>query len=147
MISIIALSTRTQKINLFNKQDLDIDTDCLKQFLYDLSDRLEVFIGFSVMLVTDKMMKDYNHRFAGQDTTTDVLAFPCEQDWISETLYAGDIIISVQAAQRQAKGLLLNEVKILSLHGFLHLLGYEHGSGDEKMFLLEEKLRKEFSLS
>ncbi len=141
------MRTQNRKINLFNEQGLDLDTNCLERFLYELSDRLGVVSEFSVMLVTDDIMKDYNRRYAGRDTATDVLAFPCAKDWPSETRYAGDILISVETARRQTRGLLLNEVKILSLHGFLHLLGYEHGSDDGEMVRLEETLRKEFSLS
>ena len=141
------MSKSHQKINLFNEQALDLDTKSLEQFLYRLSRHLGVVSEVSVKLVTDDIMRDFNHRYAGRNVPTDVLAFPSGQDWPSETSYAGDILISVETAQRQSQRLLLNEVKILSLHGFLHLLGYEHESENGEMERLETLLRKEFSLS
>lgn len=141
------MSKSHRKINLFNEQALDLDTKSLEQFLYKLSQHLGVVSEVSVKLVTDDIMRDFNHRYAGRDVPTDVLAFPSEQDWPSETPYAGDILISVETAQRQSQRLLLNEVKILSLHGLLHLLGYEHESENREMERLETLLRKEFSLS
>ena len=141
------MSKSHRKINLFNEQALDLDTKSLERFLYRMVEHLGIVSELSVRLVTDDIMRDFNHRYAGRDVPTDVLAFPSEQDWPSETSYAGDILISVETARRQSQGLLLNEVKILSLHGFLHLLGYEHKSENGEMERLENSLRKEFSLS
>ncbi len=139
----------SQKINLFNKQGLDLDTRALEGFLQQLAERLAVQDGFTVVLVNDDMMKEYNRRFAGKETPTDVLSFPSEQDWPMETPYAGDVLISVESALRQTRRGLMNELKMLSLHGLLHLLGYDHHSDDEEeeMVRLEETLKKEFRLS
>ena len=147
MISISELRTSSQKINLFNEQGLDLDTRALEGFLQQLAGRLAVQDGFTVVLVNDDMMKEYNHRFAGKATPTDVLSFSSEQDWPMETPYAGDVLISVESALRQARGGLMSELKILSLHGLLHLLGYDHQSDDGEMVRLEETLKKEFRLS
>ena len=147
MISISELSTSSQKINLFNNQDLDLDASALEGFLQQLAERLAVQDGFTVVLVNDERMKEYNRRFAGQETPTDVLSFPGEQDWPMEAPYAGDVLISVESALRQTREGLLSELKVLSLHGLLHLLGYDHQSDDGEMLRLEETLKKEFRLT
>ena len=147
MISIRELKTNRQKINLFNKQGQDLDTGGLEGFLYRLAERLAVADGFSVVLVSDDMMQEYNRRYAGKETSTDVLSFPSEQDWPMDTPYAGDVLISVETALRQTRGDLMNELKALSLHGLLHLLGYDHHSDDGEMDRLEEELKKEFRLT
>lgn len=76
-----------------------------------------------------------------------MLAFPNEQDeWEIGEIYLGDIIISVETADCQKDKHLLEELQILSLHGLLHLLGYDHKSDQGEMELMENKLRKEFLL-
>ena len=147
MILISELSTSSQKINLFNKQGLDLDIGALEGFLHQLGERLAVQDGFTVVLVNDEMMKEYNRLYAGKDTPTDVLSFPSEPDWPMETLYAGDVLISVETALRQTREGLLSELKVLSLHGLLHLLGYDHQSDDGEMRRLEATLKKEFRLT
>ena len=147
MILISELSTSSQKINLFNKQGQDLDARDLEGFLHQLAERLAVADGFSVVLVSDDMMQEYNCLYAGKETSTDVLSFPAEQDWPMETPYAGDVLISVETALRQTRGDLTNELKALSLHGLLHLLGYDHHSDDGEMARLEATLKKEFRLA
>ena len=147
MILISELSTGSGKINLFNRQGQDLDAGALEGFLHHLAERLAVAEEFSVVLVSDDMMQEYNHLYAGKETSTDVLSFPSEQDWPMETPYAGDVLISVETALRQTRGDLMNELKALSLHGLLHLLGYDHHSDDGEMVRLEETLKKEFRLA
>lgn len=105
--------------------------------------------SFSIVLVSDAAMRRLNRRFAGKDRPTDVLSFPDRpEDWeVGAEPYAGDVMISVDAAERQRRGSLLNELKALSLHGFLHLLGYDHETDDGEMRSLERKLKEEFDLS
>ncbi len=147
MILISELSKSSRKINLFNEQGEDLDAEILEGFLHQLAERLAMADGFSVVLVSDDMMQEYNRLFAGRDTSTDVLSFPSEQDWSMETPYAGDVLISVETARRQSRGDLMNELKALSLHGLLHLLGYNHHRDDGEMGRLEETLKKEFRLA
>ena len=90
--------------------------------------------------------KEHNNRqFRGQNRTTDVLAFPDDDDG-QEDSYLGDILICVETADRQRKKSLLKELQVLSLHGLLHLLGYDHHTDGGKMQTLERKLRREFQL-
>ena len=83
-----------------------------------------------VCLVSDRRMRELNRDFRQTDRTTDVLSFP-DGDPVAPDgeRYLGDLVISVQAASRQARERghsLSRELKILALHGYLHLLGYDH---------------------
>ena len=103
--------------------------------------------SFSVVLVSDRAITQYHSKFLGINQPTDVLAFPNEQDeWETSEIYLGDILISVETANCQKGNHLLEELQILSLHGLLHLLGYDHQSDQGEMELMENKLRKEFLL-
>ncbi len=81
-------------------------------------------------LVSDRRMREYNRRFRGIDAPTDVLSFPAEGAADPDgRIHLGDIVISVTAADRQAREArhtLAREMKILALHGYLHLIGYDH---------------------
>ncbi len=85
----------------------------------------------SVLLVGDKAMRSLNRRYRGKDRTTDVLSFPLREGRFSriQTLVLGDIVVSLPAAARQAKAAgehYLAEIDRLLVHGYLHLLGYDH---------------------
>ena len=70
-----------------------------------------------------------NNEWRGKDRPTDVLSFPLDDD-----VMLGDIVISVETAARQAaeRGYgVRDEVRVLLVHGLLHLLGYDHELGDE----------------
>ena len=136
------------KVNVFNRQrKLDIPIESLRDFLRRISERLAVGGFFSVVLVSDMAMTQYHLKFLGINQPTDVLAFPNEQDeWETGEIYLGDILISVETANHQKCKNLLEELQILSLHGLLHLLGYDHHSDQGEMELMENKLRKEFLL-
>ena len=96
-----------------------------------------------VTLTDDENLREYNSRYRGIDEPTDVLAFaareratdqrfqapPGTEDWL------GDIVISLPRARRQARegGHPVNdEVRLLAVHGFLHLLGYDHAEPAEE---------------
>lgn len=100
-------------------------------------------MGFSLVLVSDPAMKRFNSQFAGKSEPTDVLSFPADLEAES---YLGDIIVSVESADLQRKGSLDTELRILALHGLLHLMGYDHESDDGEMRAFEGDLREEFGL-
>ena len=100
--------------------------------------------SLAVMLVSDRKMREYNKRFRGQDRATDVLSFPVVGDMapVGER-HLGDILISVPTAAEQAggaRGALERELKLLVLHGYLHLLGYDHEVDDGEMMKLQRRL-------
>ncbi len=136
-------------INVFNRQrKYPVDLVDLEEFSRRLAGRLDLSRGFSVMLVNDRAMRGFNRRFRNRPGATDVLSFPDQREsWEPrDHTYAGDIVISVETAERQRRGRLEEELKLLSLHGLLHLLGYDHETDHGKMNNVESRLRKEFGL-
>ncbi len=102
--------------------------------------------GLTVAFVSDRAMRALNRIWRGKRATTDVLSFPTEQAEFEKLagLNLGDIVISIEQAERQAKehGLSLeNEIAQLILHGLLHLSGYDHETDRGEMNRLELKLR------
>jgi probable rRNA maturation factor len=97
----------------------------------------------TLALVDNLRIKKLNREFLNKNAATDVLSFPIQEKGPDGRFYLGDIIIAVPYAfeqcRRSAHGL-ERELEILAIHGFLHLCGYEHGSGLEEE---EEKLRKQ----
>lgn len=135
------------KVNVFNRQrKFSVEMEALRHFLDKLSSQMALQTGFSVVLISDAAMKDYNRQFRGEDRATDVLSFPNQEDDGEDEPYLGDILICVDAAARQQRKTLLEELQALSLHGLLHLLGYDHEADQGEMRKLEGRLRREFQL-
>ena len=90
----------------------------------------------SVALSDDAHLHELNRQFLGTDAPTDVLSFPSgETDPDDEALYLGDVIISLERARAQAAAgghAADDELKLLTVHGTLHLLGHDHAEEDEK---------------
>jgi probable rRNA maturation factor len=102
--------------------------------------------SLAVCLVSGRRMRELNRAYRGRDAETDVLSFPADPVPGPETeRHLGDIVISVPAAERQARQArhsLENELKILAMHGYLHLLGYDHERDDGAMARLERRLAR-----
>ncbi len=101
----------------------------------------------TVLLTTDLAIRRLNRQFRGKNKATDVLSFPAEG--LSAQGMAGDLAISVETALRQAaeQGHALTcELKVLILHGLLHLAGYDHESDTGRMARRERLLRDRLRL-
>jgi len=99
----------------------------------------------SIVFTGDRAMQQYNRDFRGKDRPTDVLSFPSDSDDPEFTDYLGDIVISTETAGRDAKELNLTfeaELRMLILHGLLHLYGYDHEVDSGEMSRLERRLRR-----
>jgi probable rRNA maturation factor len=94
-------------------------------------------------LTGDEHLREYNRRYRGLDETTDVLAFAAQEAPLDQRFQAppgtehwlGDIVIALPRARFQAReaGHSMNdEVRLLAVHGFLHLLGYDHAERAEE---------------
>ena len=131
--------------NLQRKVKLDLTP--LKAFANNELAQISETAGksFSIAFVSDRRMTELNSLFRGKKSTTDVLSFPHEPDEFDpDKNNLGDLVISVEQAQRQAEenGLSLEgEIKQLILHGVLHLCGYDHEVDDGEMNLRELELR------
>ena len=110
----------------------------------------------NVLLTGDAELQKLNLQFRHKDEPTDVLSFPQAQAPLSGTRQklplrsqGGDIAISLQTARVQAAALghnLLTEVKVLILHGMLHLAGHDHETDRGQMLRLERRLRADLRL-
>jgi probable rRNA maturation factor len=105
----------------------------------------------SLRLTTDTEIQTLNSQYREQDKPTDVLAFASleanlpqsEEMLISMPLYLGDIIVSVDTAQRQAQQQehsLSTELAWLTVHGLLHLLGWDHPDEESLMEMLQQQV-------
>jgi probable rRNA maturation factor len=107
----------------------------------------------SVLLTTDRQIRRLNRRFRGKDKATDVLSFPAAE-WSGNRMPragmpSGDLAISVETAAAQASHFghpLVVELKILMLHGLLHLAGFDHEADEGEMAAREDALRRRFRL-
>jgi probable rRNA maturation factor len=102
-----------------------------------------------VLLTTDAAIRDLNLRFRRKNKATDVLSFPAAEAFGKAAQIAGDLAISLETAARQAEAFghpLETEVKILILHGILHLAGMDHEADTGQMARRESALRKRFEL-
>ncbi len=96
----------------------------------------------SLVFVGTRTIKKLNRLYLKKDAPTDVLSFPMGEKGADGTFYLGDIVISVPQAFKQCfpkEHGLERELEILTIHGFLHLLEYEHFKGIEEE---EDKIRK-----
>lgn len=96
-------------------------------------------------------MRYLNRTFRGYDRPTDVLSFPAgDGDFPDEADYLGDIVISVETARRQARrrgSTLPRELRVLALHGLLHLLGYDHETDQGEMKRIEYRMRRKYGIT
>ena len=100
-----------------------------------------------VMLTSDAEIKTLNRQFRHKNKTTDVLSFPAPEEIFAE--HAGDLAISLDTAARQAEEFghsLADEVRILMLHGLLHLNGMDHEVDEGEMAERELELQAELKL-
>jgi probable rRNA maturation factor len=98
----------------------------------------------TVALVPDRRVQELNRTFRGKNTSTDVLSFPADEPGV-----LGDVVIARGVARRQARGAghdLPTEIRVLALHGLLHLLGYDHEHDGGRMARLEARLRRKGGL-
>lgn len=107
----------------------------------------------TVAFVSDRKIKELNKIFRDKNKPTDVLSFPYEPDqydFLETDNFLGDIVISLETAQKQAAENNLSfetEIKQLILHGILHLCGYDHETDAGEMNSIEIKLRDKLKIN
>ncbi len=92
-------------------------------------------VELSVSLVSADEMSELHVKFAGEQGPTDVLSFTMDEDGL-----LGDVVICPEVAARQSKDL-PTELRLLLVHGILHLLGYDHHEDEERAAMWERQER------
>jgi len=127
---------------LLNRQrSRSVSPPRLRRVLRAAAQALRVRGELALVLAGDGLLRRLNRDYRGKDEATDVLSFPGGGGEAG----LGDVVISVARAERNARGLgrtLAQELEVLALHGFLHVLGYDHETDDGTMERLEGRLRR-----
>jgi probable rRNA maturation factor len=104
----------------------------------------------NVLVTNNREIQSLNRQFRGADKPTDVLSFPWSAAGPLEAKrLAGDVAISADIARENAERLghsIAHEIKILALHGILHLAGFDHERDNGEMARAETRLRKQLKL-
>jgi probable rRNA maturation factor len=132
---------------IFQKRVADLTELALTRFLARARRAAGLKSTVDVLLTSNAEMKSLNRRFRGKDKPTDVLSFPAEPS--AGKHFAGEIAISTEIATKNARELgctPAEEVKILVLHGVLHLRGYDHECDNGQMARREKRLRAKLRL-
>ncbi|HZE38553.1 MAG TPA: rRNA maturation RNase YbeY [Stackebrandtia sp.] len=144
-------------IEIANESGATVDTaaicDVARHALSEMG--VNPLADLSILVVDSGYMAELNHRWMGSQGPTDVLAFPMDElsvgrgpsndeEPVAETLL-GDVVLCPEVAERQATAAghsAADELHMLTVHGVLHILGYDHAEPDEakKMFGLQKSL-------
>jgi probable rRNA maturation factor len=110
-------------------------------------------VDVTIVLGDDRLLHALNLQYLGVDAPTDVLSFPAEHiDPTPRVPYLGDVLISIPRAQAQAEAgghKLEDELRLLVVHGVLHLLGFDHLEDEEKqkMQTAQDRVLKELGVT
>ena len=134
------------RIKLYNQTDVEIKE--VSKLLKKVFKKVKEKKNMSIVFVSLEQIQELNKNYRQIDKVTDVLSFP-NDDPDDKTL--GDIFISMDKAKEQAISYghsLEREVGFLAVHGYLHLLGYDHHTkeDEEKMVFMQESILKRAKL-
>ena len=146
------------KIEIFNQTDEDIkELETIKKILKFACDKEKLEnTSFNLIIVDNQYIHELNKKYRNIDKETDVITFALEDD---DTLVLpldirvlGDIYISIDKARSQAEEYghsFLREICFLAVHGFYHLLGYDHMNPEDEaiMFKKQEEVLKEYGVT
>jgi probable rRNA maturation factor len=121
----------------------------IEQFVLNLQDCVVPGRQFACLITTDAELQRLNRTFRRKDYATDVLSFPANPQYRLLERYLGDLAISWQRAREQAREFghsIETEIKILALHGLLHLTGMDHETDGSRMSRAEKRWRQTFGL-
>ncbi|MEV8515975.1 rRNA maturation RNase YbeY [Dactylosporangium sp. NPDC051484] len=142
-------------IEIANESGVDVNSDTILAVARHALDEMGVnpLAELSILLVDVEYMTELNHRWMDGDGPTDVLAFPMDEGSVDhgpgegagEPALLGDIVLCPEVAAKQAVTAghaTIDELALLTVHGILHLLGYDHAEPEEEaeMFGLQARL-------
>jgi len=128
-------------IDFENKTDFDFDINILEEIYNYLTDK-----DIELILTTDEEIQKLNKLHRNMDKPTDVLSFPLEN---LPGMPLGSIVISLDTAKKGAEEFshsTEDEIKLLFIHGLLHLLGYDHEKDNGEMRKKEKEIIEKFDL-
>ncbi|ACM93548.1 conserved hypothetical protein [Nautilia profundicola AmH] len=128
-------------IDFDNRTDYEFDINKLNDIYNLLTDK-----DIELILTDDEEIKELNSQFRNKDKATDVLSFPLEA---MPGMPLGSIVISIDTAKKGAEEFghsVDDEIRLLFLHGLLHLLGYDHETDNGEMRAKEEEIIKKLNL-
>lgn len=133
------------EVELIKKVDEEIEElEEVRKFIdFALKDQKLDNVVFNVIIIDNEEIHKINKEYRGIDRPTDVISFALEDDdtfVVMDKRILGDIYISIDKAREQATEYghsLLRELCFLTIHGILHLLGYDHMKESEEKIMLE----------
>jgi probable rRNA maturation factor len=132
---------------IFRRRVAQLTEAALSRFVSRASRATGLGGTVDVLVTSSRELRALNRRFLGKDKATDVLSFPTEPG--SANQCAGEVAISAEIASENACLLghkIAEEIKILALHGILHLAGYDHERDQGEMARTELRLRTRLNL-
>lgn len=127
-------------IDFINNSDFNLDIEELESILNFLIDK-----DVELLLTNNEEIQRINKENRNIDKATDVLSFP----YGDFSPFLGSIVISIDKVKEESQRLnhsLLEEIKLLFIHGVLHIMGYDHEKDNGEMRLKEEETIKYFNL-
>ena len=132
---------------ILRKRVAGLTESALGRFLARAKSAIRLRGTINVLVTDGRELQTLNRRFLGKNHPTDVLSFPAIK--VTQNGVAGDIAIAADIARQNAGRLghtPVEEIKILALHGMLHLAGYDHEHDQGEMARREKRLRKSLRL-
>ena len=146
------------EIEIFNETEENLEQELceLKELLVNVAkDESLENILFNVIIIDNSRIREINREYRNIDRETDVISFALEDDKtfnLEEIRVLGDIYISIDKTRSQAEEYghsFKRELSFLAIHGFLHLLGYDHMEKDEEevMFKKQEEVLSRYEIN
>jgi probable rRNA maturation factor len=139
-----------KKVVILRKKIAGLSRSTLERFVLRAKRAARLRDTVNVLITSSSELRSLNRRFRGADKATDVLSFPASRSEHSTAKrVAGEVAISADIARDNAVRLghsVADEVKILVLHGILHLAGFDHERDNGEMARKESRLRLQLKL-
>ena len=139
-----------------NATQSEIDLSVVRRAAFlTMSAHKSVDYELSILITNDVHITELNRNYRGIGSPTDVLAFPMLEDdenSLIDSKVLGDVVISLETAKRQAatkKQSLEDEIAFLTIHGVLHLLGYDHHTPEQakEMFDTQDAILRQMQVN
>jgi probable rRNA maturation factor len=134
---------------IYQKKIAGLTSATLERFVLRAKRAIGLPGTINVLVTSSRELQSLNRRFRGKDKPTDVLSFPPSPERHSARQAAGELAVSYDIAKSNARRLghsLAAEIKILVLHGILHLAGFDHEQDNGEMAREEIRLRRKLKL-